>query len=109
MAKRRPFHFLSFLLNLRNYISSNINLNKIFTYLEEHKLGQFKTYQDLKEQLKKDFKKSNQDKLIEQIVDIIEQAHATNQFDDLEKIEVQTLMKDRLDGKRTIDIILLFL
>ncbi|UJR10546.1 hypothetical protein I4U23_014746 [Adineta vaga] len=37
--------------------------------------------------------------LIEQIVDVIEQAHATNQFDDIDKPELQTLMKDRLDGK----------
>jgi hypothetical protein len=74
-------------------------LNKTFNYLEEQKQGQFKSYQDLKEQLKKDFKKHNHDQLIEQMVDVIEQAHATNQFDDIEKPEVQTLMKDRLDGK----------
>jgi hypothetical protein len=77
-------------------------LIKTFKYLEEQKSGQFKSYQDLKEQLKKDFHKLNQDKLIEQIIDIIEQAHAINQFDDIEKIEVQTLMKDRLDGKPLI-------
>jgi hypothetical protein len=77
-------------------------LNKTFKYLEEQKSGQFKSYDDLKQQLKKDFHKSHQDKLIEQIVDIIEQAHAINQFDDIEKSEVQTLMKDRLDGKPLI-------
>jgi hypothetical protein len=76
-----------------------IYVNKTFHYLEEQKLGQFKTYNDLKEKLKKDFK-HNHEKLIEQIVDVIEQVHATNQFDDLEKPEVQTLMRDRLDGKR---------
>ena len=32
----------------------------------------------------------------------IEQAHATNQFDDIDKPEVQTLLKDRLDGKRKV-------
>jgi hypothetical protein len=77
-------------------------LNKTFNYLEEQKPGQFKSYNDLKEQLKKDFHKSNQDQLIEQIVDVIEQAHAINQFDDIDKPEVQTLMKDRLDGKRML-------
>jgi hypothetical protein len=77
-------------------------LDKIFNYLEEQKAGQFKSYNDLKEQLKKDFHKSNQDTLIEQIVDIIEQAHAINQFEDIDKPEVQTLMKDRLDGKRML-------
>ena len=75
-------------------------LKKTLTYLEEQKPGQFKSYQDLKEQLKKDFDKLNQSQFIEQTVDIIEQAHATNQFDDIEKVEVQSLMKDRLDGKR---------
>ncbi|CAF1501450.1 unnamed protein product [Adineta ricciae] len=74
-------------------------LNKTFHYLEEQKQGQFKSYQDLKEQLKKDFHKNQQDQLIEQIVDVIEQAHATNQFDDTDKPEVQSLMKDRLNGK----------
>ncbi|CAF0954135.1 unnamed protein product [Rotaria sordida] len=73
-------------------------VNKTFHYLEEKKIGEFKTYNDLKDRLKKDFK-HNHEKLIEQIVDIIEQAHATNQFDDIDKPEVQTLMKDRLDGK----------
>ena len=74
------------------------NVNKTFNYLEGQKSGQFKDYNDLKEKLKKDYK-HNHDKLIEQIVDVIEQAHATNQFDDIDKPEVQTLMKDRLDGK----------
>lgn len=73
-------------------------LNKALHHLEEQKSGQFKTYNDLKLKLKKDFK-SNHENLLEQIVDVIEQAHATNQFDDIEKAEVQTLMKDRLDGK----------
>jgi hypothetical protein len=73
-------------------------VNKTFHYLEEHKSGRFQTYNDLKEKLKKDFK-HNHEKLIEQIVDVIEQVHATNQFDDLDKPEVQTLMRDRLDGK----------
>ena len=77
-----------------------IYLNKTFNYLEEQKPGQWKSYHDLKEQLKKDFSNSNDEKLIEQIVDVIEQAHTSNQFDDIDKIEVQTLMKDRLDGKR---------
>jgi len=77
-------------------------LNKTFHYLEEQKQGQFKNYQDLKQQLKQDFQKNNQEKLIEQIVDVIEQAHATNQFDDIDKPEVQILMKDRLDGKRML-------
>jgi hypothetical protein len=93
----------------KNYFQSSydeqqleIYLNKTFHYLEEQKKGQFKSYDDLKEQLKKDFQKFNQDKLIEQIVDVIEQAHATNQFDDIDKPEVQTLMKDRLDGKRML-------
>jgi hypothetical protein len=80
---------------IENYV------NKTFHYLEEHKSGQFKTYNDLKDKLKKDFK-NNHEKLIEQIVDVIEQVHATNQFDDLDKPEVQTLMKDRLDGKRKL-------
>lgn len=75
-------------------------LNKALSYLEEQKQGQFKTYNDLKQQLQEDFKEDNQDPLIEQMVDIIEQAHAINQFDDIEKPEVQTLMKDRLEGKR---------
>ena len=75
-------------------------LNKTFNYLENQKSGQFKDYRDLKNKLKKDYK-SNHENLLEQIVDIIEQAHATNQFDDIEKTEVQTLMKDRLNGKRT--------
>jgi hypothetical protein len=78
---------------IENYV------NKTFHYLEGQKSGQFKDYNDLKDKLKKDFK-HNHDKLIEQIVDVIEQAHATHQFDDIEKPEVQTLMKDRLDGKR---------
>ncbi|CAF4484805.1 unnamed protein product [Rotaria sp. Silwood1] len=73
-------------------------VNKTFHYLEEKKIGEFKTYNDLKDKLKKDFK-HNHEKLIEQIVDVIEQAHATNQFDDIDKPEVQTLMRDRLDGK----------
>ncbi|CAF3379296.1 unnamed protein product [Rotaria sp. Silwood1] len=80
----------------------DIYLNKTFSYLEEQKQGQFKTYNDLKQRLKQDFKNNNQDYLIEQIVDIIEQAHATNQFDDIDKPEVQTLMKDRLEGKPLI-------
>jgi hypothetical protein len=73
-------------------------VNKTLHHLEEQKSGQYQTYNDLKEKLKKDFK-HNHEKLCEQIVDVIEQVHATNQFDDLEKPEVQTLMKDRLDGK----------
>ncbi|CAF1071080.1 unnamed protein product [Rotaria magnacalcarata] len=73
-------------------------VNKTFHHLEEKKIGEFKTYNDLKERLKKDFN-HNHEKLIEQIVDVIEQAHATNQFDDIDKPEVQTLLKDRLDGK----------
>ncbi|CAF2795738.1 unnamed protein product [Rotaria sp. Silwood2] len=80
----------------------DIYLNKTFSYLEQQKQGQFKTYNDLKQQLKQDFKNNNQDYLIEQMVDIIEQAHATNQFDDIDKPEVQTLMKDRLEGKPLI-------
>ncbi len=76
-----------------------IYVNKTLHHLEEQKSGQYQTYNDLKEKLKKDFK-HNHEKLCEQIVDVIEQVHATNQFDDLEKPEVQTLMKDRLDGKR---------
>ncbi len=102
------------ILSLKNFLTNynqsstsdekqlEIYLKKTFHYLEEQKPGQFKTYNDLKEQLKKDFHKHNQDKLIEQIVDIIEQAHANNQFDDLDKPEVQNLMKDRLDGKRML-------
>ena len=74
-------------------------LSKAFHHLEEQKSGQFKDYNDLKTKLKKDFK-SNHENLIEQIVDVIEQAHASNQFDDIDKPEVQTLMKDRLAGKR---------
>lgn len=74
-------------------------VNKTFHYLEGQKTGQFKDYNDVKDKLKKDFKR-NHEKLIEQIVDVIEQAHATNQFDDVDKPEVQTLMRDRLDGKR---------
>jgi hypothetical protein len=83
------------------YTESQIQtyLTKAFQHLEEQKSGQFKNYNDLKNKLKKD-SKSNHENLIEQIVDIIEQAHATNQFDDIDKPEVQTLMKDRLDGKR---------
>ncbi|UJR35322.1 hypothetical protein I4U23_028083 [Adineta vaga] len=73
-------------------------VNKTFHYLEGQKTGQFKDYNDVKEKLKKDFK-HNHEKLIDQIVDVIEQAHATNQFDDIDKPEVQTLMRDRLDGK----------
>ncbi|CAM4918979.1 unnamed protein product [Rotaria socialis] len=73
-------------------------VNKTFHHLEEKKIGEFKTYNDLKERLRKDFN-HNHEKLIEQIVDVIEQAHATNQFDDIDKPEVQTLLKDRLDGK----------
>jgi len=73
-------------------------LNKTFHHLEGQKSSQFSTYNDLKLKLKKDFK-SNHENLLEQIVDVIEQAHAVNQFDDIEKAEVQTLMKDRLDGK----------
>jgi len=101
------------ILSLKNFLTNHNKsssdeqqlenyLNKTFNYLEEQKPGQFKSYNDLKEQLKKDFKKTNQDKLIEQIVDIIEQAHATNQFDDIDKPEVQILMKDRLEGKPLI-------
>lgn len=74
-------------------------VSKTFHCLEDKKYGDFKTYNDLKDKLKKDYK-HNHEKLIEQIVDVIEQAHATNQFDDLDKPEVQSLMKDRLDGKR---------
>ena len=74
-------------------------LSKAFHHLEEQKSGQFKDYNDLKTKLKKDFK-SNHENLIEQIVDVIEQAHASNQFDDVDKPEVQTLLKDRLAGKR---------
>ncbi|CAF3706455.1 unnamed protein product [Rotaria socialis] len=77
---------------IENYV------NKTFHHLEEKKIGEFKTYNDLKERLRKDFN-HNHEKLIEQIVDVIEQAHATNQFDDIDKPEVQTLLKDRLDGK----------
>lgn len=79
----------------------NNYLNKIFHHLEEQKPGQLKSYDDLKNQLKKDFPQSDHQKYLEQIIDIIEQAHATNQFDDVDKPEVQTLMKDRLEGKRT--------
>ncbi|CAF3641520.1 unnamed protein product, partial [Adineta steineri] len=97
----------NFLMNYNKSATINENhldnyLDKTFHYLEEQKQGQFKNYNDLKEQLKKDFQKNNQEHLIEQIVDVIEQAHATNQFDDLEKPEVQLLMKDRLDGKPLI-------
>ncbi|CAF1204547.1 unnamed protein product [Adineta ricciae] len=77
---------------IENYV------NKAFHCVEGQKTGQFKDYNDVKDKLKKDFK-HNHEKLIEQIVDVIEQAHATNQFDDLDKPEVQTLMRDRLDGK----------
>ncbi|CAF3551891.1 unnamed protein product [Adineta steineri] len=77
---------------IENYV------NKTFHYLEGQKVGQFKDYNDVKDKLKKDFK-HNHEKLIEQIVDVIEQAHASNQFDDIDKSEVQTLMRDRLDGK----------
>ncbi|CAF3697799.1 unnamed protein product, partial [Rotaria sordida] len=82
----------------------DIYINKTLTYLDEQKPGQFKNYNDLKQQLKQDFKNNNknQDYLIEQIVDVIEQAHAINQFDDIDKPDVQTLMKDRLDGKPLI-------
>lgn len=73
-------------------------VNKTLHYLEHQKTGQFQTYNDLKDKLKKDYKR-NHEKLIEQIVDVIEQVHASNQFDDLEKAEVQTLMRDRLEGK----------
>ena len=79
----------------------NAYLKTIFQHLEEQKDGQLRSYDDLKSQLKKDFPQSQHEKFLEQIVDIIEQAHATNQFDDINKPEVQTLMKDRLDGKRT--------
>ena len=72
---------------------------KTLTYLEEQKPGQFRDYNDLKDTLKKDFAQHRQEKLIEQVVDVIEQAHATNQFDDIDKPEVQALMRDRLDGK----------
>ena len=58
------------------------------------------------QKLKKDFHKNHQDQLIEQIIDVVEQAHATNQFDDMDKPEVQTLMKDRLDGKRMLTFFL---
>ena len=75
-------------------------VTKAFHHLEEQKAGQFKDYNDLKTKLKKDFK-SNHEALVEQIVDVIEQAHASNQFDDTDKSEVQALMKDRLHGKRT--------
>lgn len=78
----------------------NVYLNKIFHHLEEQKAGQLKSYQDLKGQMKKDFPQLDHQNYLEQIIDIIEQAHASNQFDDVEKPEVQTLMKDRLDGKR---------
>ena len=74
-------------------------LAKTLTYLEEHKSGQFKDYHELKEQLKRDFP-HQRGQLIEQIVDVIEQAHASNQFDDIDKPEVQALMRDRLNGKR---------
>jgi len=80
---------------IENYV------NKTFQNLEEQKNGKLQNYNDLKEKLKKDFKR-NHEKLIEQIVDVIEQAHATNQFDDIDKPEVQTLMRDRLDGKRKL-------
>jgi hypothetical protein len=80
---------------IENYV------NKTFQNLEEQKGGKLQNYNDLKEKLKKDFKR-NHEKLIEQIVDVIEQAHATNQFDDIDKPEVQTLMRDRLDGKRKL-------
>ncbi|CAF3400959.1 unnamed protein product [Rotaria socialis] len=95
------------LLNNHNKLSNDDNqldmyLEKTFDYLEEQKQGQFKNYNDLKQQLKQDFKKNNQENLIEQIVDVIEQAHATNQFDDIDKPEVQALLQDRLNGKPLI-------
>ncbi|CAF3765097.1 unnamed protein product, partial [Rotaria magnacalcarata] len=95
------------LLNNHNKLSNDDNqldmyFNKSFDYLEEQKQGQFKTYDDLKQQLKQDFKKNNQENLIEQIVDVIEQAHTTNQFDDINKPEVQALLQERLNGKPLI-------
>ena len=77
-------------------------LAKTFTYLEEHKSGQFKDYHELKEQLKRDFPQQR-GALIEQIVDVVEQAHATSQFEDIDKPDVQALMRDRLSGKRKCD------
>ena len=105
LHRTRIISSLKNLLINHNKLSNNEKqlenyLNKTFSYLEKQKSGQFKNYNDLKEQLKRDFAKDNQEKLIEQVVDVIEQAHATSQFDDIDKPEVQTLMKDRLDGKR---------
>lgn len=102
--RKKILHSISNLLfeyNKPLYTENQIEtyVNKTLHYLEEQKSGQFQTYNDLKNKLKKDFK-NNHEKLIEQIVDVIEQVHATNQFDDLDKPEVQTLMRDRLDGKR---------
>lgn len=76
-------------------------LTKIFEYLEEQKPGQFKDFNELKDQLKKDFSEDLENhQLIEQLIDVIEQAHVANQFEDIDKVEVQSLMTDRLNGKR---------
>jgi len=75
-------------------------LTKTFEYLEEQKPGQFKDFNDLKDQLKKDFSEDLENhQLIEQLIDVIEQAHVANQFEDIDKVEVQSLMTDRLNGK----------
>lgn len=87
-----------------NQENFDLYLKKIFDYLEESQTGQFKDYNDLKEQLKKDFPQSEDHLLLEQLVDVIEQAHVSNQFDDLDKAEVQALMIDRLNGKRKFPI-----
>jgi hypothetical protein len=74
-------------------------LSRTFDYLDEQQPGQFKDYNDLKVQLRTDHPRCQSD-LIEQMIDVIEQAHASNQFDDIDKSDVQTLLKDRLNGKR---------
>ena len=108
--KNLQAHRLQIIVSLKNLFQSKVNSNadeksfeqcltKTLDYLEEHKAGQFRDYDALKEQLNKDFPQIQSD-LIGQMVDVIEQAHAANQFDDIDKPEVQTLLKDRLSGKR---------
>ena len=90
-----------FAASIRNDDDFDLYLKKTFEYLEEQKPGQFKDYNELKEQLKKDFPgKDDNQRLLSQLVDVIEQAHACNQFEDIDKAEVQALMLDRVNGKR---------
>ncbi|CAF0835651.1 unnamed protein product [Didymodactylos carnosus] len=88
--------------NLYEYSQIEKLVNQTFDYLEQNNQNkEFRNYNDLKEKLKRDHS-YNHDVLIEQIVDVIEQAHVTSQFEDMDKNEVQTLMKDRLHGNPLI-------